>query len=87
MEILILIILAFSIEHASLFCTLFCNALYLVSFLVLQASRWGKEGLVFYFISLFASVWPLVFAVPWVGLQCVVVAFPEHTNFFIFKDM
>ena len=34
-----------------------------MSFLVLQASRWIKEGLMFYFGSLFGAVWPLVFCV------------------------
>ena len=25
-------------------------------------------------------------AVPWFGLQCVIVAFPDHTHFFVFDQ-
>ena len=28
-------------------------------------------------------LWPFL-AVPWVGLQCVIVVFPDHTHYFFF---
>ena len=50
----------------------FCDGLcfimnYFVSFLFLQSSWRGRELLAF-----------IVF--PWVGLQCVIVAFPDHLH-------
>ena len=49
-----------------------CLVLVLPSFLIGIISL-GKRELV---------VWQSVFAVPSVGLQCVIVAFPAHTHFF-----
>ena len=43
--------------------------------------------LLFYFHSLHVVMWPVVFcvssflAVPWVGLQWLIVAFPNHTHY------
>ena len=48
-------------------------------------SGWGKESWLLNFNRLLAVMWQLVFRVslmvPWVGLQCVIVAFPGHTHF------
>ena len=59
---------------------------YLVSFQVLAIMSLGKSGLV---ALLSLSSWCLVtvvvlklfLAVPWDGLQCVVVEFSNHTHF------
>ena len=28
----------------------------------------------------------LLFTVPWVGLQCVIMVFPDHTHFYSIRD-
>ena len=57
---------------------------YLTSFLVLQLSRWGRESWLLYFNCHFDAMWLFVFCVSltvlWVGLQCVIGAFPGHTH-------
>ena len=54
---------------------------YLVSFLVLQSSSRGKESWLIALIVATVSVVLLFLTVPWVGLQCVIVKFPDHTHF------
>ena len=73
---------------------------YVVSFLVLQPSRWGRESWLLKFYRLLDVMWLfflsprnmmrrgsrsvialcLFLKVPWVGLQCVIVAFPGHAH-------
>ena len=56
---------------------------YLVSFLVLQSSRWGREREkwllknCFYVMGLVSAIC-IFLAVQWIGLQCVNVVFPGH---------
>ena len=58
---------------------------YFVSFLVLQSSWRGRESWLLCFACLsciFVAVdvlW-LFLTVPWVGLQCIIVVFPDHTH-------
>ena len=49
-------------------------------FLVLQISRWGKKSWLLYHLCCVPVIvlW-LFFAVPWIGLQYAIVAFPGHT--------
>ena len=47
---------------------------YLVSSLVLQSSHWGKEGCLLNCSHVAVSVHCLFLMVPWVGLQCLIVA-------------
>ena len=54
-----------------------------LSVLVLQSSWWGRESWLLYFNCLpdvALSVLWLFLTVPWVGLQCVIVVFPDHTH-------
>ena len=58
---------------------------YLVSFLVLQSSRCGREPagcLTYLFLCCHLSVGVLCIfpTVPWVSLQCATVAFPGHSH-------
>ena len=53
---------------------------YLVSFLVLQSSRPGKENWLLYFNHVAVSVLSLFLTVPWVSLQYVMLAFPGYTH-------
>ena len=62
---------------------------YFVSFLVLQSSRWEREGWLhnFKFSSgcyVAVIVLCLFLTVPWVSLWCVIIAFPCHTHLFVF---
>ena len=78
-EVVVLLLLI----HCFLFFPIFgpCFVVpYLVSFLiVLQSSRWGRANFVF-LVSCGCYVLFLFLTVPWVGLQCVIVAFPAHTH-------
>ena len=64
----------------------FCFVMhYFVSFLVCNHLEWKRELVVLLLLSwgcLVAvyALW-LFLAVPWVGLQCVIVVFPDHTHF------
>ena len=57
-----------------------------VSFLVLQSSWWGRESWLLYLVGLPGALCLLLFCgvmflvVPWVGLQCVIVVFPDHNH-------
>ena len=57
-----------------------------VSFLVLQSSRRGRQSWLLYFgLSSLCRVtvsvlWDFLIK-PWVGLLCVIVVFPDHTHF------
>ena len=53
---------------------------YLVSFIVLQSSWWGKESWLLYFNHLADVLWLFFLTVLWVGLQCVIVVFPDHAR-------
>ena len=55
---------------------------YLVSFLVLQSSHWGRERWLLkncFKCHVTVSALCLFLAVQCVGLQCVIVVFPSHT--------
>ena len=60
--------------------------LVLVVHLVLQSSageeRAGCFTLIIFLLSFVSKFSCLFLVVPWVGLQCVIVAFPPHTHFF-----
>ena len=69
------------------FCVCLCFVVqYFVSFLVLQSSYRGRESWLLCFIlsneSLVTAnvLWHFLI-VPWVGLHCVIVVFPDHTHF------
>ena len=32
-------------------------------------------------LNIYEGTWPLFFTVPWIGLQCVIVVFPDNTHF------
>ena len=54
---------------------------YFVSFLVLQSSHCGREIILFaLFYCLLCVMWMLSFIAFSVGLQCVIVSFPDHTH-------
>ena len=55
---------------------------YLVSFLFLQSPRRERESLAPYCCHVDVSILCLFHTVPWVGVQCVIMAFPGRTNFF-----
>ena len=67
---------------------------YFVSFLVLQSSHCGRE-IILFALLLLSSVCPVAvivhcpfLTVPWVGLQCVTVAFPGHAHLrFFFRKV
>ena len=63
------------------FRSLFCLQ-YFESFLVLQSSRWGNESWLLYFCCVL-YVMPLLsfLSTPWVRLQYVIEAFPDHNRF------
>ena len=67
-----------AISYKMNFSTICCAALSV--FLVLQSSRWGKESCL-----VTVSFLCLLLTVRWVGLGCVIVAFPGHTHL-LFKD-
>ena len=57
---------------------------YFVSIVVLQSSCRGRDSyflllLSYRFIVTINVLW-LLFTVPWVGLQYVIVVFPDHTH-------
>ena len=59
---------------------------YLASILVLQyhldeEERAGYFTLIIFLESCGYFLW-IFLTVPWVGLQCMIVVFPEHTHFF-----
>ena len=56
-----------------------------VSFLASQSSRWGRQSWLLYFVCLSVIVLWFFLAVPWVGLQCVIVLFPDHTHLFLLR--
>ena len=61
---------------------------YFVSFLVLKSSLKQKRKLVAllelsYRCIVTKNVLRLFLIVPWVGLQCVIVVFPDHPHLFI----
>ena len=62
---------------------------YLVFFLVLQSSCWGRESWLLYFIAFKCHVTVIVLClfltVPLVCLQFLTVAFPRHTYFTLDK--
>ena len=55
--------------------------IYFVSFLVLQSSCRGRESWLLCFCCLMdvLLLW-LFLLVPWIGQQCVIVVFPDHTH-------
>ena len=53
---------------------------YLVSFAIISL---GKRGLVELPCHLTISGLCLFLVVPWIGLQCVILAFPGHTHLFM----
>ena len=53
---------------------------YLVSFLVLQSSRRGRESSLLYFRHVVVSVRVSSLQCLWVVLQCVIVVSPGHTH-------
>ena len=57
---------------------------YLVSFLVLRSSRRGRESesRAGCLKLLFVRALCLFLRVRWVGLQCMIVVFPDHTPYF-----
>ena len=60
---------------------------YFVSFLVLQLSHCGRESWLLYFCGILnchvsVVILCLFLTVPWVGLYCVIVAFPGQTHYF-----
>ena len=58
------------------FCVGICSGMhYFVSFLVLQSSWQGRESWLLCFNCLMPCYW--------VGLQCVIVIFPDHIHFFV----
>ena len=61
-----------------------CAMQYFVPFLILLSSNWGRESWLLYFYCLqdivTFSVLCLFLMVLLVGLQCVIVAFPGHTQ-------
>ena len=60
--------------------------LYLVSFLVLQSYLYGRERWLLYFNCLPGALYSVFFVmVPWVGLQCVIMEFPDHTHLLFLK--
>ena len=63
-------------------------AQYLVSFLVLQLfceeKRAGCLTLFVFLVSRGCYCTVFLLAVPWVGLQCLLVVFPDHTHLLFF---
>ena len=60
---------------------------YLVSFLVLQSSHWGRERWLLkncFKCHVTVSALCLFLTVQCVGLQCVIVVFPSHNPFTFF---
>ena len=56
-----------------------------MSFLVLRLSLRKKEVVVFVLLYfgciVIENVLQIFLVVPWVGLQCVIVVYPDHTHF------
>ena len=58
---------------------------YFVFFLVLQSASYRKRELVALFLLFYGcivnvNVLLLFLTVPWVGLRCVIVVFPDHNH-------
>ena len=64
--------------------SLFCCA-EIASFLILQSSRWEREGWLLYFGCHLNGILCLFLMLPWFGLQFVNVAFPGHTHFLLLR--
>ena len=70
--------LCFIVCAVSLFCcTVFASCL------ILQSSRWEREGWLLYFGCYLVGVLCLFLTMPWFGLQYLIVAFPGHTHFLV----
>ena len=81
----VLLLLIHCLLLLPMFVGVLCLVQYLVSFLVLHSSHLKWELVAWLWLSSWClvavSILCLFFVALWVGLQCVIVAFPGHTHF------